>query len=72
MILLLKKWLLATFLPVTFLLLTAIKVNAGAYIFADEVNGVDLVTHPNTYEGDGGVVMVRVCIAPTSPNATAM
>jgi len=47
-------------------------LSAGAYIFAGEGNGVDLVTHPNTYTGAGGVVTVRVCIAPTSPNATDM
>ena len=47
-------------------------LSAGAYIFADENNGVDLVTHPNTYTGTGGEVTVRVCIAPTSPNATDM
>jgi len=45
---------------------------AGAYIFADENNGVDLVTHPNTYTGSGGVVTVRVCIDPASANAVDM
>jgi len=45
---------------------------AGAYIFADEINGVDLVTHPNTYTGTEDVVTVRVCIDPSSPNATDM
>mgnify|MGYP001816146422 FL=1 len=45
---------------------------AGAYIFAGEANGVDLVTHPNTYFGAGGTVVVRICIAPSSPNAAAM
>ncbi|MGB5717873.1 MAG: matrixin family metalloprotease, partial [Gammaproteobacteria bacterium] len=48
------------------------QVQAGAYIFAGEANGVDLVTHPNTYTGSGGTVTVRVCIAPTSPNAIDM
>ncbi len=45
---------------------------AGAYIFADETNGVDLVTHPNTYTGTGGTAVVRICIDPTSANAAAM
>jgi hypothetical protein len=45
---------------------------AGAYIFAGEVNGLDLVTHPNTYSGTGGIVSVRVCINPASPDASAM
>lgn len=47
-------------------------VNAGAYIFADELNGVDVITHPSTYTGSGGNVVVRICIDPTSPNATDM
>lgn len=47
-------------------------VHAGAYIFADEANGVDIVTHPNTYTGDAGVVTVRICIDPASPNAGQM
>ena len=47
-------------------------LSAGAYIFADEINGVDIVTHPNTYTGSGGTVTVRVCIDPSSPNATDM
>lgn len=45
---------------------------AGAYIFAGEANGVDLVTHPNTYTGSGGTVTVEICIDPGSPNAMAM
>jgi hypothetical protein len=45
---------------------------AGAYVFAGEANGVDLVTHPNTYFGAGGTVVVRICIAPSSANAAAM
>ena len=58
-------------LVTTFYLLPTLSL-AGAYIFADEVNGVDLVTHPNTYTGSGGVVTVRICINPSSPNATDM
>ena len=46
--------------------------HAGAYFFADEVSGVDLVTHPSTYTGNAGVVTVRVCIDPASPNAAQM
>lgn len=45
---------------------------AGAYIFAGEANGVDLVTHPSTYTGNEDVVTVRVCINPSSPNAVDM
>ncbi len=45
---------------------------AGAYIFAGEANGVDLVTHPSTYTGSEDVVTVRVCIDPSSPNAMDM
>ncbi len=46
--------------------------NAGAYIFAGEANGVNIVTHPNTYTGTEGVVTVRVCIDPASPDAAHM
>ena len=45
---------------------------AGAYIFAGEGNGVNIITHPNTYTGSGGNITVRVCIDPASPNGTDM
>jgi len=45
---------------------------AGAYVFAGEANGIDIVTHPNTYTGAGGPVVVRICINPGSANAAAM
>ncbi len=45
---------------------------AGAYIFAGEANGVDLVTHPSTYIVREDVATVRVCIDPSSPNAIDM
>lgn len=54
------------------LLGTSDALYAGAYIFADENNGVDLVTHPSTYTGTEDVVTVRVCIDPSSPNAIDM
>jgi len=45
---------------------------AGAFIFAGESNGVDMVAHPTSYTGQGGTLTVRICIAPNSANATAM
>lgn len=36
-------------------------VMAGAFIFAGEANGVDVVTHPKGYTGAGGVITVQVC-----------
>jgi hypothetical protein len=45
---------------------------AGTFIFAGESNGVDVVAHPTSYTGQGGTLTVRVCIAPSSANATAM
>lgn len=45
---------------------------AGAYIFAGEENGVDIVTHPTGYTGTGGVLTVGVCIDPSSENAADM
>jgi hypothetical protein len=60
----------------TLTLLTGLIVStnslAGAYIFAGEAIGVDVITHPNTYFGSGGNVTVRVCIAPTSIDSTKM
>ncbi len=45
---------------------------AGAYIFAGEDNGIDVVTHPSGYTGTGGVLTVGVCIDPSSENAADM
>ena len=50
----------------------SLSVNAGAYVFSGEANGVKLVTHPPSYTGVGGELTVRVCIAPGSDNALAM
>ncbi len=50
----------------------SLKAQAGAYIFADEDNGTDVIVHPNTYTGSQSVVTVRVCIAPTSLDAANM
>lgn len=44
----------------------------GAFIFAGESNGVNLIAHPVGYAGTGGNVSVSVCIDPASPNAAAM
>lgn len=60
------------YLIFVFSLLSSSTVFSGAYIFAGEVNGVDVVTHPSTYTGTEDVVTVRVCIDPASPNATDM
>lgn len=43
-----------------------------AYIFANESNGVDLVTHPSGYNGSGGTLTITVGIDPISPNAADM
>ncbi len=48
------------------------RVEAGAYVFAGEAHGVDVVTHPSNYTGVGGEVVVSVCIDPASANAAAM
>ena len=39
---------------------------AGAFTFAGEANGLDLITHPTGYTGNGGVHSVGVCIDPAS------
>ena len=46
--------------------------SAGAFIFAGEASGVDVVTHPTSYTGQGGLLTLRVCIVPGSANAAAM
>jgi hypothetical protein len=45
---------------------------SGAYIFAGEGNGVDLITHPLGYTGVGGTLSISVWINPASANAAAM
>lgn len=47
-------------------------VGAAAYVFANESNGVELITHPPGYSGSGGPLLVRVCIDQNSPNGAAM
>jgi hypothetical protein len=54
----------AAFLPVF--------ANAGAFIFADEDNGLDIITHPSGYTGSGGILDVEVCIDIDAVDAAAM
>lgn len=54
-------------------LAVASPVSAGVFIFADVApNPPNIITHPATYTGTGGSVVVKVCIDPGSPNAAAM
>lgn len=59
-------------LMMSLLFVMSSQLNAGAYIFSGELNGVAVVAHPNTYTGSEGVVTVRICIDPASPNAIDM
>jgi hypothetical protein len=43
-----------------------------AYIFAGEVNGIDVVTHALGYNGTGGTISISVGIDPTSAFAAQM
>jgi len=43
---------------------------AGAYIFAGESNGINIITHPSGYTGTGTTLYVGVCIDTGSLNAT--
>jgi hypothetical protein len=45
---------------------------AGAYVFANESNGVGIITHPQGYDGSDGPLAVSVCIDPTSEHAAQM
>jgi len=62
------------FLPITLaILLTPLNFAFPfAYVFANETNGIDLINHPVGYDGNGGVLTVRVKIDPTSANADRM
>jgi hypothetical protein len=35
-------------------------VHAGAYIFAGDANGINVVTHPSAYTGSGGSLNVTI------------
>lgn len=48
------------------------EAHAGAYTFAGEANGINVVTHAKGYSGSGGNLNVKVCIVPGTPNASSM
>ena len=48
------------------------RASAGAYVFAGDTNGIDVVTHPTGYTGSGTSLSIDVCIDPTSANAADM
>ncbi|WP_292989371.1 hypothetical protein [Nitrosomonas sp.] len=54
------------------LLLWILSAEAGVFEFVDEVNEVDIITHPPGYDGSGGELVVTVGIAPLSPHAAEM
>lgn len=45
---------------------------AGAFVFAGDDNGVDIITHPSGYNGTGGEITIGVCIDSSSANASDM
>lgn len=55
-----------------FVVFGAGKSHAGAYTFAGESNGINVVTHAKGYSGTGGNLDVKVCIVPGTPNAASM
>ena len=57
------KWILA--LTVTSVLAGG-AAWAGAFVFAGEANGVDLITHPIGYTGSQNSLTLEVCIKPSS------
>ncbi|WP_395373922.1 Ig-like domain-containing protein [Marinicella sp. W31] len=54
------------------LLLCVSKLHAGAYIHANEVRGIDVVSHPKNYDGTGGTVINKVCIEVDSAFAASL
>ncbi|PTN11958.1 hypothetical protein [Nitrosomonas aestuarii] len=54
------------------LLFWILSAEAGVFEFVDEVNEVDIITHPSGYNGRGGELVVTVGIAPMSPHAAEM
>lgn len=52
-------------------MLLAVPALSGAYIYAGEVNGVDLVTHPRKYSRIGGHISLAGGLSSAMPNATA-
>lgn len=72
-----KSTLVSTLLFLLSLVNTCV-LHAGAYVFSGESNGIDVITHPETYTGSGGNIIVKVCIDPASvdnegvPNAAEM
>ncbi len=47
-------------------------IHAASFVFANEGNGVNVVTHPMGYTGTGGTLIISVGIDPTSDYATDM
>lgn len=46
--------------------------DGGTFIFANESNGIDTITHPKGYYGWRSTLRVSVCIDPRSPHALEM
>jgi hypothetical protein len=47
-------------------------VDAGVFEFADESNGIGVITHPHGYNGQAEELIVTVGISPLSPHAVDM
>lgn len=53
-------------------MLVYVQANAGAFIFAGNNNGLDIITHPSGYNGSGGQLEIEVCIDSSAVDATDM
>lgn len=62
----------AGFIIMYLLMWPNLSVYAGAFEFADDTHGPDVMTHPVGYTGLGDELIVTVGISPSSPNALAM
>ena len=60
------------FILMFLLMWPSLSVYAGAFEFADDTHGPDVMTHPVGYTGFGDELIVTVGISPLSPNALAI
>jgi len=66
------KFLIFIFLSILTCFFSVSKLWAGAYIFAGDSYGINVVTHPKGYTGTGGNLIVTVGIDPSATKTTEL